>query len=24
MSKHAYLGTDPSLLPENREYAERL
>jgi len=24
MSKHAYLGTDPSLLAENREYAERL
>jgi betaine-homocysteine S-methyltransferase len=24
MSKHAYLGTDASLLPENREYAEKL
>jgi betaine-homocysteine S-methyltransferase len=24
MSKHAYLGDDPSLLPENREYAEKL
>jgi methionine synthase I (cobalamin-dependent) len=24
MSKHAYLGTDPSLLQENREYAEKL
>ena len=24
MSKHAYLGTDPSLLPANQEYAERL
>ena len=24
MSKHAYLGTDASLLPENRDYAERL
>ena len=24
MSKHAYLGTDPSLLQENQEYAEKL
>lgn len=24
MSKHAYLGTDPSLLPENQEYAKKL
>jgi betaine-homocysteine S-methyltransferase len=24
MSKHAYLGTDPSLKPENREFAEKL
>jgi betaine-homocysteine S-methyltransferase len=24
MSKHAYLGTDASLLPENREFAENL
>jgi betaine-homocysteine S-methyltransferase len=24
MSKHAYLGTDPSLRPENQEYAEKL
>ena len=24
MSKHAFLGTDPSLRPENQDYAERL
>ena len=24
MSKHAFLGTDPSLRPENQEYAEKL
>jgi len=24
MSKHAYLGTDPSLRPENQEYAKKL
>jgi betaine-homocysteine S-methyltransferase len=24
MSKHAYLGTDPTLKAENRDYAERL
>ena len=24
MSKHAYLGTDASLLPENQEFAEQL
>jgi betaine-homocysteine S-methyltransferase len=24
MSKHAYLGSDPTLKAENRDYAERL
>jgi len=24
MSRHAYLGTDPTLRAENRDYAERL
>jgi betaine-homocysteine S-methyltransferase len=24
MSKHAYFGTDPLLIPSNREYADEL